>query len=1019
MAEDDTPSRREIAVPAAQRPQRMERIDRELDLEPGQYWRLLEPVTSGPETVYEAGTVLLVKRLRYVDDILHKVEMARHPAAEKRWDLEFLTDEFFEKFERCFDGPEIRAREIAELQGRITGIQASIAEGVGEARQIAGPGKAPTVNALIARAEQADAVKSVIASRVDEAETAADLIKVKVEEMTEATQVLGRYMNEQAEAALAAVSETIEHAESLQRGVKTLGLFTGEGVDVAQLCDGEPAPAHEKLHLYQRKLFMDEEWLIQLSNGGADRHDFEDFGAALEANPDLLRRILPQPRSVVLMAYRRAAKRYVGDDIRDPRANAFVNAMLNHGNMDAFLLVRNGDRVFQVFSELSTRVAGRLFPTEKEVEDIYKKHGRFRGEDAESLKLSDLQYSDARARHDAIGLFYRRLLILLWGLDQRERLFGEFYDRTNAPSWLSLDFQMENFRFVHDDEGALTVARPRFHQWVREKNALMTSGSRVLCIWKNFVCEENAPGAFRAGRYHESSDVSKMNYAPRNETDTVVVTERDGHFYASMPSAYCGWQSESKIKRLEKDIEVRLDEVRISDSMGFLCLDGVTSEELDYYLNSRREREGYLTYIPLFAAARDQLRDEEAEAAPFMSAMRDGLIASGASGTDDEFNEAITESVRLWRALNGAKSVPKPGDDAFAKAQQQVGQVAFTILGNGHDYSSLVADEMAALGRVPLRLAISGKGQLVVYATVTEAEQLPWDLPEAWVMRAIASVTKTGRLKLGSFARERLKEKRGDEYVLRDWQDAKEWIDRPLPFKLAKPAYVEQFMARMEVGELQGQLVSADEFTADELDHWLEVFDEGVTISGRSVMLPGMFLPMGVASYWRHRRDMENGDLCTYHVTYGFEIDLAEMIHARGGKEVIEKWMRHTYAKPEPNIRRLGEHPCGLLLSSAATRYATNPRRLNANGLFTYKSGGIDTRRMPLDGIGDASDLNEFVIDALRDSYAYGLFGPRSRENEEKAGAVHVHYQAPWAEDALDRFRQIAAPGNTCDSRPK
>nr|UGK56752.1 hypothetical protein [Escherichia coli] len=74
--------------------------------------------------------------------------------------------------------------------------------------------------------------------------------------------------------------------------------------------------------------------------------------------------------------------------------------------------------------------ASRLFPSEDE------QQGHFRGFDGTTIKFEDVAYTDRLKAHDLMALHYRRLLIMLFGLDQRLALFGQFYPQHEKGEFL-------------------------------------------------------------------------------------------------------------------------------------------------------------------------------------------------------------------------------------------------------------------------------------------------------------------------------------------------------------------------------------------------------------------------------------------------------------------------------------------------------------------------------------------------------------------------------------------------------
>nr|WP_233341447.1 hypothetical protein [Escherichia coli]UGK56358.1 hypothetical protein [Escherichia coli] len=135
-----------------------------------------------------------------------------------------------------------------------------------------------------------------------------------------------------------------------------------------------------------------------------------------------MEQIFPTERCVLVMV---TTRRFI--DYGDTRANAENNEK----NSIVFLMVRNGQNIKQIYSPVESHLgASRLFPSEDE------QQGHFRGFDGTTIKFEDVAYTDRLKAHDLMALHYRRLLIMLFGLDQRLALFGQFYPQHEKGEFL-------------------------------------------------------------------------------------------------------------------------------------------------------------------------------------------------------------------------------------------------------------------------------------------------------------------------------------------------------------------------------------------------------------------------------------------------------------------------------------------------------------------------------------------------------------------------------------------------------
>lgn len=143
--------------------------------------------------------------------------------------------------------------------------------------------------------------------------------------------------------------------EAVRDRVFSVELYAGLVESIVQVTDGEPAGATEKLHLFQRRAYMDEECLAQYEVGGMDYKGIEDFDAWL-ARPANLARLLPFPRCILAFQVRRKAK------AREMASIADYFNILQEEALDklTFLYIRNGARLYRLGTEIE--FGESLFP---------------------------------------------------------------------------------------------------------------------------------------------------------------------------------------------------------------------------------------------------------------------------------------------------------------------------------------------------------------------------------------------------------------------------------------------------------------------------------------------------------------------------------------------------------------------------------------------------------------------------------------------------------------------------------
>jgi hypothetical protein len=130
---------------------------------------------------------------------------------------------------------------------------------------------------------------------------------------------------------------------SIEDRIFTVELYAGLVEELVQIKKGKPAGNDEKIHLFQRRHYMDEECLVEYEAGGMEFRDVEAFDRWLmkKANRD---RILPFPKCVVAFRVRRNDKRREAVSLSD-----FLRFHeLDRLNKLTFLYIRNGNRYYRL-----------------------------------------------------------------------------------------------------------------------------------------------------------------------------------------------------------------------------------------------------------------------------------------------------------------------------------------------------------------------------------------------------------------------------------------------------------------------------------------------------------------------------------------------------------------------------------------------------------------------------------------------------------------------------------------------
>jgi hypothetical protein len=257
------------------------------------------------------------------------------------------TCEPVENPDEIIDGAVLKHRkEIARLMGRVREITARL--GVGDTPALTG-GSEETSALALRTDEPVKEYKTALVKAKDE-----DLPKL-FEKIKDESKSLSHWMSAKL-IPLEAEAKSLEGSlNAIKRRIFSVELYAGLTEDVVEVLDGEPAPTDTKIHLMQRRCYMDEECLVQYEIGGMSFDSIEEFDAWL-ARPANFQRILPFPRTVVAFRVRRTMKDREVLTLRD----FFEFAFESSANKKTFIYIRNGGRLYR----LSTGIEfdEQLFP---------------------------------------------------------------------------------------------------------------------------------------------------------------------------------------------------------------------------------------------------------------------------------------------------------------------------------------------------------------------------------------------------------------------------------------------------------------------------------------------------------------------------------------------------------------------------------------------------------------------------------------------------------------------------------
>ncbi len=738
----------------------VEKIERFQALEPGAYWRAKIKI----ETLdVEQGLVLLLLDVQDYDGKPHTVVLRYHPL-DGEGEYRMLVQDFLVSFEPAPNGEEVRAREMAAVQKEITDLQNELLEGQRNPALLAEDiekGLRELVEKPAGgrkKAEQQEAIEkavtlpwhlhadlgTVLSNQPTKgsvqalrqlAEREAKIAEVKAEWITGRTELIAEklgalapFFAEKSAVALARTRAVRQYAEDIIKGLASLDLYIGKGVEVETVAEGKVAPASEKLAVMQRKLFVDEEVSAWADvSADFDVSDLDTFDKLLKSNASLRDQIFSTQRCVVSMAVRRRDLNY-GD--------LWTSYQMNQANKRVFLMIRNGENIYRVYSAQPTHeFSKRLFPTTDEFNQL------FCGIDGEKITFRDVRFTEKSAKSDDLALHYKRFLVLLAGLDHRLTLFGEFYDRSEATRFISKAFQKRYFQFIADDERSRLLGenRPDVFAWAKEKNAYLQSGSRVLCYYPHLLNSKTAPSCFTYSSYNNSARA----VASPTVDHEVRIAYRDGSEICvdvEVQRESAEWRDLARPKFNARVSLAKAGDGDCAFDFPFLCLDAVQPEELEFYVHSRENRTHHVDFMRIFKITAAHLRQERQTERPSREYLRQALLE--ASLTDSgAVDKIIEDSVRAWRCANRGKPLTSVDDKT---ALDPLLNHLYSRLRRGGDYAQRIEAFVTQNHHVPLKAVLTGKNRLALYVEVPPAERDETLLPWRWVRLLSLGLQKNG-----------------------------------------------------------------------------------------------------------------------------------------------------------------------------------------------------------------------------------------------------------------------------------
>ncbi len=866
------------------REEKVERLERFQSLKAGAYWKATEDIA---EEAINAGDTLLLVSIRWVENQAHTIILRAHPrhfddyvdieikgpdgeikrSHKRMLEHRFLVKDFLNKFEFEPNHAQIRQAEIATVHAEIHALQQEMNDATtkpeimkaivdtqlavdeeNESKKLDGKIEKPLLPVLFdevvpvvtgtvqsalslgANAPSMDVMKQALQREKRIAVIQNQWLENHKKRINNIISKLMPYFNEMPAAALAMSEDVREHVDKLESGIKSMLLYTGEHVEIVPVKKGESASSDIPLTLVQKKLVVEEELAVWAEvDEWFDFRSEDLFFKALNEHPELVTQIFPSERCVLVMAMTNHNVDY---------GEPWSNEELNKRNRSVFLMVRDGENIYQVFSPVESHLGtSRLFPARDEGEAI------FRGLDGSQIKFDDVAYTDRLKGFDLRALHYKRFLILLCGLDHREKLFGDFYDEPQSLDFISMRFQEEYCRFLHDEDGSGLLAaqdnRPSLSHYIKQANGYMRSGSRMLCNWRSVMSPDTSPGACKVERMTSYSRGWVFTAEPKDNISLAIAYRKAMSICVDVPvqRRYSDSWFNCKVDLVAHDDRYENEEKQLP----YLCLDAIEPDELEWYVVNRKYRGDHLFYIRFFKMAIQFIRAERETEKPVRAMMADALD-KGNIGAPADRPSLITQSVIAWRAAKRGAPLTDALDDK--KSWTSLLDQMYMLAGNAGNEIDDVAAFVTELGYKPLRLVVNASGKLAVYVEPVQSERDDRMEKHIWVHR-INIVRGKRKIRESSRTWAILPESVASETTIHQWDDAANWTGLTSTFTtyLAKQRIFERIDKCPDILKLFSGEMTREVFGSI-FDEWSEAYDK-LTMAGSTVVTPKLLIPFG------------------------------------------------------------------------------------------------------------------------------------------------------------------------------
>lgn len=741
-----------------------ETVERFVSIQAGQYWQALD---DDLHKQIAKGDILLLTQVDHVDNAPHTMHVRFHPSKVESWSKEakFYIDKFLSSFSHVDETVAAKSRDadLAAVQGRIAAEQQSMNEACADTklldsiisqeeakRQISrGEANLPTIQAYVPQsavsaiqsqqltalidtqltADSIDAIKSVMANQSSIIQKRSEWIQAKTKKIQDIVARTVPFYEEKAAVALASTSDMRLQIDKLMQGVESLNLYTLKDVEILSVSSGVGADRSVKVTVMQDVLFMDEELAVYADVN--EKFDFSSRGVffnELATNPELVNQIFTTERCVVGIATTRHDIVYEGISDMDKYRRQMENKRV-------FLLTRDGQNINCIVSpDVGHQFTGTLFPSQEQLDRP------FTGFDGSRITFESINFTMSLSRFEKMAIIYKRLLILLCGLDHKHKILGDFYDGPASLDFVSMKFQEQYFRFVYDQsgDGLISGERPEsFESWVEGMNKGMGSGSRVLAMFYKLAEPESIPFAFERESHHNSRGRSLRMKLKSGENYCFGILQRSKNELFLPVELQRNYSQDFYNSKL--NISRALESRNGRNGFSLLCLDRVEPEPLQWYLHDRKSRVLNVAGIRLLKSALTIIKNERPNEQHIREQLMQALLDAHIANPIDAARY-VTEAIAIWRCSKNGASLTETIKDS--KDMKKLLDTLYSLTSKSVDRTDQIIAAEEGAGRLVLRVTLDTSGFYVAYSSPLPNERDDRLEPHAWVNRTRYRVTK-------------------------------------------------------------------------------------------------------------------------------------------------------------------------------------------------------------------------------------------------------------------------------------